>query len=167
MEQPYLGEIRLFPFNYAPVGWLMCNGQTVKIADYVDLFHLLGTTYGGDGETTFGIPDLCGRLPVHPGNGIVLGQKGGEENHQLSIDEMPKHIHSVSANNYPAESMEAAYNVWAYVPDIETFSTLVDTQMAPNAISVAGGSRPHTNMQPYLVLNFCIAVKGILPTPRP
>lgn len=164
---PYLGEIRIFPFGFAPEGWLMCNGQTLKIAEYEQLFHLLGTTYGGDGVTTFALPDLCGRLPVHPGDGIALGQKGGDEYHQLSIDEMPKHTHPVCANIYPAESLKATDNVWASVLDIETFSTMVDTLMAPNAISVTGYSHPHTNMQPYLVLNFCIAAKGILPTPQP
>jgi microcystin-dependent protein len=150
-------------FNYPPKGWAFCNGQFLPINQNQALFALLGTTYGGNGQTTFALPNLRGKVPIHMGNGHTLGEASGEENHTLSISEMPAHTHLLSAspsnagnpiptNNYLA----AANNQYAPPADLTT--------MHPSSITNVGGSQPHLNMQPYLVLSFCIALQGIFPS---
>jgi microcystin-dependent protein len=163
MGTPYLGEIRIFSFNFAPKGWVMCNGQTLQINQNQALFSILGTTYGGNGTTTFLLPNLQGRMPLHVGGGINLGQSSGEATHTVIISEMPQHTHQVSASSTLANIGDPTGNLWAtgnaaYNPGPP------NTSMQPACISNAGGSQPHDNMSPYLVLNVCIALQGIFPS---
>ena len=165
MAEPFLSEIRLMSFNFAPKGWAMCNGQLLPINQNQALFALLGTTFGGDGRVNFALPDLRGRAPMHVGSGHNLGERAGEENHTLTQAEMPQHTHGVNAakqdanTNLPAGSLPAiAAN--AYAPP----SAL--TTLAAGTVGNVGGSQPHTNQQPYLTLNFCIALQGIFPSPN-
>jgi microcystin-dependent protein len=163
MSTPYLGEIRVFAFSFAPTGWLPCSGQTLAISQYAALFAILGTTYGGNGTSTFQLPNLQGRMPVHFGNGFLLGQVGGEATHTLITSEMPQHTHQVYASSTLANVGVPTGNLWAtgnaaYNPGP------TNTFMNPACIPNAGGSQPHDNMSPYLVLNFCIAISGIFPT---
>jgi microcystin-dependent protein len=169
VPEPFLGEIRMFGFNFPPQGWASCDGQTLPISQNTALFSLLGTTYGGDGTTTFALPDLQSRVAIHPGQGIGLsactaGQAGGTENVTLLPAQMPTHTHSVHANNSLAEAhrpagrvlARAGTDIYAAGPD---GSTVMDARM----LGDAGGNDPHQNIQPYLVLNFCIALQGIFP----
>jgi len=177
MSTPYLAEIRTFSFNFAPKGWAMCNGQTLSIAQNTALFSLLGTTYGGNGTTTFQLPNLQSRAPIHWGQGpglasVALGQVGGEENHTLISTEMPIHNHSFTATTSPAT--KAGVNLGVFADDVD--NQPVDYFAAYNApnssyvnlnplsMSATGGSQPHNNMQPYLVLNICISLTGIFPS---
>ncbi len=163
MADPFLSEIRLFSFNYAPSGWAMCNGQLLPINQNQALFALLGTTYGGNGQTTFALPDLRGRVPIHVGNGHSLGERAGEHAHTLSIAELPTHTHVANAASNDA-SMDApagnllatAANQYAAPPGV--------TSLHPQTLGNVGGSQPHQNMQPYLTLTFCIALQGIFPS---
>jgi len=164
MSEPFYAEIRIFPFGFAPKGWAVCNGQLLPINQNQELFSLLGTTYGGDGRVTFALPNLQGRTPVHSGNGILLGEKGGEENHIVGINELPTHSHMVTAANAngdtptPVGSLLAAETTAMYAaPD--AFLVGLD----PGSITSTGNSQPHNNMQPFLTLNFCIALSGIFP----
>ena len=166
MGTPYMSEIRIMSFNFAPKGWALCNGQLMPINQNQALFSLLGTTYGGDGRVTFGLPDLRGRVPVYQGNGIVLGERAGEEAHTVSMQEMPAHTHFMQANTQPNPADQA-------IPSPNLFGTLTTpiyggptnlTTLLPTTISNVGGSQPHTNMQPYLVLNMCIALQGVFPS---
>jgi microcystin-dependent protein len=169
MSEPFIGELKLVPYNFAPRGWAACNGQILSIAQNTALFSLLGTTYGGNGETTFALPDLRGRVPLHMGQGpglsnYALGQLGGEESHTLINAEMPAHGHTVQAaatgnTNTPAGSVMAATrkNKYATAPD---GVTPMDEQM----ITPSGGNQPHTNVQPYLTLQWIIALEGIYPS---
>lgn len=166
MSEPFIGEIKLFGFNYAPQGWALCNGQLLPINQNQALFSILGTTYGGNGQTTFALPDLRGRTPVHVGNGVVLGQSAGEENHTLTTNEMPQHTHQVTASGAAANQKAVTGNIWA---DLGTTANPYSpngplTTMHPGSMTDAGGSQSHSNMQPYLALNFCIAIMGIYPT---
>lgn len=163
MSEPFLGEIRMFALNYAPRGWLPCNGQVLAINQYQALFSILGTTYGGNGMTTFALPNLQGRAPVHTGSGITLGQSAGEETHTLTIQEMPSHTHQASGNSAGASSSQAQGNVWGK-PAANTYAASANTTMSAAALGLAGGSQPHENMQPYNVVNFCIAINGIFPS---
>jgi microcystin-dependent protein len=162
MSTPYLGEIRIFSFLFAPKGWAMCNGQTLPINQNQALFSLLGTTYGGNGINNFVLPNLQGRTPVYVGNGLVLGQTGGEQNHTVTINEMPAHTHQVTASSLAADQSVTLGNVWANRDS--TYSSTATGTMAPTAVPMTGGSQPHNNMPPYLVLNFCIALTGIFPS---
>jgi microcystin-dependent protein len=163
MSNPYLGEIKIISWNYAPKGWSFCDGQLLPINQNQALFSILGTTYGGDGRQTFGLPDLRGRAPIYVGNGHVLGEKTGEENHTVNISEMPAHNHLVSASSANPDQGSPAGNEWA--SQASSYSTLAaNTALNPSAITSIGGSQPHSNMQPYLVLNFVIALQGIFPS---
>lgn len=162
MSEPFLGQITLFPFGFAPQGWAFCNGQLLSISQNQALYSLLGTTYGGDGITTFALPDLRGRTPVHRGNGVMLGQSAGEENHTLTMPEMPLHTHTVSAGG-TATSAAPANNVWG-TATVNLYGASLNVSMNSAAITAAGGSQAHPNMEPYLTLNFCIALTGIYPS---
>lgn len=164
MAEPYLGEVRLFGFGYAPRGWAQCNGQILPIAQNQALFSILGTTYGGNGQTTFALPDLRGRAPVYSGNGIVLGQSAGEETHTLIQSEMPMHNHLISGSSDAPSKPAVAGALWATQTANAYAQGNPDTIFKAAAISNAGGSQAHENRQPYLSLNFCIALTGIFPS---
>lgn len=168
MAEPFMAEIRLFSFNFPPKGWAQCNGQLLPINQNQALFALLGTTYGGDGRVDFGLPDLRGRVPVHFGEGIVLGERRGEEIHTLTNSEMPAHTHAVNGSAKIAGSKTVSGQTWA-----KTAASSYNTQSAlspgdgalhQSATRSAGGSQPHENRQPFLTINFCIALQGIFPS---
>src|ERR1044072_2633999 len=161
---PYLSEIRIFSFGFAPKGWSQCNGQTLSIAQNQALFALLGTTYGGDGRTTFLLPNLAGRAAMSVGTGFVQGQTGGEANHTLTINEIPQHNHLAIASSNAAGAGTPANNFWASGAGSKPYSNTPNTQMAAAALGAAGGSQPHNNLPPYLTVNFCIALQGIFPS---
>jgi microcystin-dependent protein len=164
MATPYLSEIRLVSFNFPPSGWALCNGQILPINQNQALFALLGTTYGGNGITTFALPNLQGCVPIHWGKGYNLGQTGGEQNHALAVNEMPAHTHTpVGANSAPNQPHPTG-NTWANAPGNNAYATAANASMNPTAIANAGGSQAHPNMQPYLTLNFIIALTGIFPS---
>jgi microcystin-dependent protein len=166
MAEPFLSEIRLMSFNYAPKGWAMCNGQLLPINQNQPLFSLLGTTFGGDGRVNFALPDLRGRTPIHVGSGHTLGERGGEQAHTLSIAEIPTHVHVANGTTNPAIAntppggslLGQSSGQFLYGAP----SNLV--AMAPNSIGSTGGSQAHLNMQPFLTLTFCIALQGIFPS---
>jgi microcystin-dependent protein len=162
MSTPYLGEIRIFSFNFPPKGWAFCNGQLLSIQQNQALFALLGTFYGGNGQTNFALPNLQGATPIYVGNGFPLGQVGGEVNHTLSIEEIPKHTHALTASSAAADQSVTAGTVWANAPG--AYDTTPGAAMSSAEVSIAGQSQPHNNMPPYLVLNFSIALQGIFPT---
>ena len=164
MPMPFVGEIRMFAGNFAPAGWMFCEGQTLAISDYETLYNLIGDTYGGDGSLVFNLPDLRGRIPVHPSQAMPFASAGGVEEVTLNVNQMPAHSHVFEtagvtgnqispAGNLPAES----YNVTPYINDATT--GVFDTA----AISFTGGSQPHTNFQPYLCVDYIIALNGIFP----
>jgi microcystin-dependent protein len=165
MSEPFLSEIKIMAFNFAPKGWALCNGQLMAINQNQALFSLLGTTYGGDGRVNFALPDLRGRIPIHPGAGFILGEQGGETVHTLLASEMPQHTHIVEASSAAANTSNPAGNFWADGGK-SIYNSSVNTNMAPGAISTVGGNQAHDNMSPYLVLNFCIALQGIFPSPN-
>jgi microcystin-dependent protein len=173
--QPFMGEIKIVAFNFAPKGWVFCNGQLLPINQNQALFSLLGTTYGGNGQTTFALPNLQGKVPIMPGggSGFVLGQVSGEYNHTVNISEMPQHVHvmmgtAATANTpTPATTVSVAQGHVAAAgqPPVTIFGTgSPDRVFSPGAITSTGGSQPHVNQQPLLVLNFCIALQGIFPS---
>jgi microcystin-dependent protein len=169
MAQPYVGEIRIFAGNFAPCGWVFCDGRLLSIAENETLFNLIGTTYGGDGVSTFGMPDLRGRLPMHQGAGFVLAQTGGVETVTLTTQQIPLHNHPVlattsgqqlsPANAIPAQPASTQANTWIYDANNPT----VPLQNA--SITNTGGNQPHTNFQPYLCVNFILSLFGIYPSP--
>jgi microcystin-dependent protein len=171
VADPFLAEIRIFGFNFAPVGWAFCNGQIMSISQNTALFSLLGTTYGGNGKTTFGLPNLQGSAAMHPGQGQGLslrdlGEVGGVESVTLLVSEIPAHSHAWSASNAQAtEQSPVGQKVSGGVGGIQFYADANNqlTQLAPQALPPSGGGQPHNNMQPYLVLNFCIALQGIFP----
>ncbi len=163
MSEPFLGEVKIISWNFPPKGWAFCNGQLLPINQNQALFSILGTTYGGDGRVTFGLPNLQGRTPVHVGNGIALGELGGETAHTLNISELPAHNHVPVGSSNTATDPSPAGNVWPKDPN-NPFNTASNTAMSPQCISATGGSQPHENMSPYLVLNFVIALQGIFPS---
>ena len=163
MSEPFLSEIKIVSFNFAPKGWALCNGQLLPINQNQALFSLLGTTYGGDGRVNFALPNLQGRIPIHFGNGHTLGEVGGEENHTLIASEMPAHTHTFSASNATPNQGTPAGNMWASNSGAYS-SAQPGATMNLASISTAGGSQPHTNLQPFLVLNFIIALQVIFPS---
>jgi microcystin-dependent protein len=165
MAEPFLSEIRIMSFGFAPKGWALCNGQLMPINQNQALFSLLGTTYGGDGRVNFGLPDLQGRLPLHMGNGHTLGERGGEQAHTLSISEIPTHVHALSATSSNGTAITPGGNLLAGSPN-QLYRASDNNATVLNAASVAnvGGSQAHLNMQPFLVLNFSIALQGIFPS---
>jgi len=164
MAEPFIGEIRNFSFPFPPQGWALCAGQTMAINQNQVLFSILGTTYGGDGVTTFKLPNLCGRTPVHPGNGVNPGQAAGEEAHVLTVGEMPAHNHTpLSGSGGPVLGTPQG-NTWGTIPEGTLYAGNADSTMHPSAITAAGGGQGHSNMQPYLATNYCIAITGIYPS---
>jgi microcystin-dependent protein len=162
MATPYLSEIRLISFNFPPKGWAFCNGQLLPINQNQALFSLLGTTYGGNGQTTFALPNLQGRAALHFGNAFSLGQTGGEIIHTLSSAEMPQHYHPVQGTGVPGTSQVAANNYLA--AHRGGYADSQDTTLNASSLTATGGSQPHENMPPYLVMNYIIALQGIFPT---
>lgn len=164
MAEPYLGEIHLFAFNFAPKGYAICDGSILPIQQYTALYSLLGTTYGGNGQTTFALPDLRGRVPVHPnGSTIALGSSAGEEAHTLTQAEMPAHTHLPMGSSTTANVPSPVGAAWAGSP-AKPYANSANVQMNPSALGTAGQSQAHSNMQPFLTLNFCIALQGIYPS---
>jgi len=161
---PYLCEIRLVSFNFPPKGWALCNGQTLPINQNQALFALLGTTYGGDGQTNFQLPNLQGRVGMHMGNGHVLGERAGEENHTLTLNELPAHVHAAMSSNSAPDTPTPVNHTWANAAGNNAYSTTSNSTMNATAIGNTGGSQAHQNMQPYLTLNFIIALQGIFPS---
>ena len=167
MAEPFLSEIRIMSFGFAPKGWAMCNGQLLPINQNQALFSLLGTTFGGDGRVNFALPDLRSRVPIHVGSGHTLGEKGGEQAHTLSISEIPTHAHTATATSTNGGVIIPTGNLLAggtpqlyHVPDNNLGA------MSPGTLANTGGSQAHLNMQPFLALTFCIALQGIFPSPN-
>lgn len=164
MSEPFLGEIKIFSFAFAPRQWALCNGQLLPINQNQGLFSLLGTTYGGNGMTTFALPNLQARTPIHTGEGHTLGEMGGEQAHTLSVSELPTHAHVLQGANVegstdnPAGAALAGTRAQLYAPS-------TDVSLGASSISNVGGSQAHLNLQPFLTLNFCIALVGIFPSP--
>jgi microcystin-dependent protein len=163
MSQPYVGEIRMFAGNFAPAGWMFCAGQLLSIAEYEVLFNLIGTTYGGDGQSTFALPDLRGRLGVHMGSGFTLATSGGTEEVTLTQSQIPVHSHVVIATTNPNTASLPGGNLLAFGPDIYDLNRAGNTTMAP-AIGSQGGNQPHNNFQPYLCVNFILSLYGVFPS---
>ncbi len=164
MAEPFLGEIRMASFTFAPSGWALCNGQLLPINQNQGLFALLGTTYGGDGRLSFGLPNLQGRTPIHVSNSHPLGEQGGEESHTLTIQELPSHTHTLAGRTSAATTPIATGNLPASVPSGMYAPAGSLTALITGSISAVGGSQSHSNMQPYLVLTFIIALQGIFPS---
>ncbi len=166
MATPYLSEIRLVSFNFPPEGWALCDGQLMPINQNQALFSLLGTTYGGNGTTTFALPNLQGRIPLHVGAGRALGETGGEATHTLVGGEIPTHTHTVAAASGTGAVASPAGAYWAGIRNANAFSNTAapSTPLDATVIGPYGGGQPHQNMPPYLVLNFVIALVGIFPT---
>jgi microcystin-dependent protein len=167
MAEPFLSEIRMMSFVFAPRGWALCNGQLLPINQNQALFSLLGTTFGGDGRVNFALPDLRGRIPIHVGSGHTLGERGGEQAHTLSIAEIPTHLHQLQAS---ASTATTSTPTIATLASASSGSALYGAPsnlvaMAPTALANVGGSQAHLNMQPFLTLSFCIALQGIFPSP--
>lgn len=164
MSEPFLGELKVFSFNFPPKGWAFCAGALLPINQNQALFSLLGTTYGGDGRVTFGLPDLQGRVPIHQGNGIVQGQFGGEVNHTLTLQEMAAHTHVPVGSSATANLTSASGNLWGAAGADPYNSTPNGSMNAAAITNIVGGGQPHNNLPPYLVLNVCIALVGIFPS---
>ena len=164
MAEPFLSEIRIFSFNFAPQGWAMCNGQLLAINQNQALFALLGTTYGGNGQTTFGLPDLRSRVPMHVGDGLTLGERAGEETHTLIINELPAHTHQAFASGNGPTVAPPTANFWSTNTGFTSYGSVGDTAMSPQSLSNTGGSQAHENRSPFLTLNYCIALVGIFPS---
>jgi microcystin-dependent protein len=167
MSQPYVGEIRMFAGNFAPAGWMFCEGQLLQIAEFETLFNLIGTTYGGDGQSTFALPDLRGRLPIHQGNGFTLAETGGVESVTLAAGQIPAHSHPFLASANQASSTGPANQV----PAVTQAATITPygtdappVQLSPSSVGSTGGSQPHSNFQPYLCIDFIISLFGVFPS---
>ncbi|GAB3798579.1 tail fiber protein [Humibacter antri] len=169
MSEPYVGEIRMFTGNFAPVNWAICDGSIVSIAQYDTLFQLLGTTYGGDGQNTFALPDLRGRAPLHAGTSagytVQQGQAAGVEQVTIVASQLPDHSHSAMGSSQPANRTSPAGNVWAAWADNPYSDDAPSAALSPSALGPAGGSQAHDNMPPFQVINFIIALAGIYPSP--
>ena len=170
MPEPFVGEVRMFAGNFVPAGWAFCNGQLLPISQNTALFSLIGTTYGGNGQSTFALPDLRGRVPVHPGQGPglsnrVLGESAGAEAHTLVESEMTTHAHALGASSGNGTASTPAGRVPARSPAaIPQYGASADASLAPSAVAASGGSQPHNNMQPYLTVSFIIALQGVYPS---
>ncbi|MBS0488039.1 MAG: phage tail protein [Proteobacteria bacterium] len=165
MAQPYVGEIRMFAGNFAPAGWMFCEGQLLPISENETLFNLIGTTYGGDGQSTFGLPDLRGRIPLHMGSSFVLAEIGGVESVTLAMSQIPAHSHAFLASNNNATATKAVGNVAATTPNYTPYiQAPANTALNAQSVSSVGGSQPHNNMQPYLCVDFIISLFGIFPS---
>ena len=171
MAEPFLSEIRIFSFGFAPKGWALCNGQLLPINQNQALFSLLGTTFGGDGRVNFALPNLQGQTPIHVGTGHTLGAKGGEQAHTLSISEFPTHVHILNASSQQADQATLLTppnntpNILAKVIGNQYGPAASLTTLIPDTVTNVGGSQAHLNMQPFLTLNFSIALQGIFPSP--
>lgn len=167
MAQPYVGEIRMFAGNFAPAGWMFCEGQLLPISENETLFNLIGTTYGGDGESTFALPDLRGRIPLHQGNGFILAETGGAEEITLTVQQIPAHSHPALASTSIANDANATGKLLSQTSTFDPYNVSIPptTAMATQMISSVGGSQPHTNFQPYLCVDFIISLFGIFPSP--
>jgi microcystin-dependent protein len=169
MSDQFLGEIRMFGGNFAPLGWAFCNGQILSIEANTALFSLLGTYYGGDGTTTFALPNLQSRIPIHQGQGVglssyVVGESGGTENVTLNTQQLPQHIHTASADSGSGSVSSPAATYWASSPNTKQYSPSTNATMSTSATSLTGGSQPHANIMPYLTISFIIATEGIYPS---
>lgn len=165
MAQPYVGEIRMFAGNFAPMGWMFCNGDLVSISEYETLFNLIGTSYGGDGESTFALPDLRGRIPIHMGNGFVLAETGGVEEVTLTTAQLPAHSHVMVAANNAATSASPMNNVIGQAAAKIYRPGNPSVSLAAAAVGNTGSNHPHSNLQPYLCVSFIISLYGIYPSP--
>ena len=168
MAQPYVGEIRMFAGNFAPAEWMFCEGQLVPISENETLFNLIGTTYGGDGQNTFGLPDLRGRAPIHQGNlagggSYQIGQVLGSESVTLTASQLPAHTHGLGANSGPGNGAGPSGAVWARSSATQNYAAAGATPMNAAAVASSGGNQPHENMQPFLAINFIISLFGIFP----
>ncbi len=164
MSSPFIGEIRMFAGNFAPQGWAFCNGALMPIDQNTTLFQLIGTTYGGDGQTTFALPDLQSRVPVHVGQGFVLGQKAGVEQVTLTTSQLPAHTHVPQAQSANGNSQSPAGGVWAQNALNQYSPSAPDANTDPAALANAGGSQPHDNMIPFLCINFILSLFGVFPS---
>lgn len=168
MSLPYVGEIRMFAGNFAPSGWMFCEGQILPISEYDTLFNLFGTTYGGDGQETFALPDLRGRIPIHQGNGLILAETGGAEEITLTANQIPAHSHPFGVNDSSGGGTSPAGSVLARNTSTDSYTndTSVDlVSLNAGSVTSTGGSQPHSNMAPYLCVNFIISLFGIFPSP--
>jgi microcystin-dependent protein len=166
MAQPYVGEIRMFAGNFAPAGWMFCEGQLLPISENETLFQLIGTTYGGDGESTFALPDLRGRIPIHQGSGFILAETGGAEEITLTVSQIPAHSHPLLATDSVPSQTQPANGVLALPTSFSPYSSETPfTNLNPGSVGSVGGSQPHTNFQPYLCVNFIMSLFGIFPSP--
>jgi microcystin-dependent protein len=166
MAQPYVGEIRMFAGNFAPVGWAFCDGALLQISDNETLFQLIGTTYGGDGQSTFAVPNLQSRVPLHMGNGFTIGEMGGVETVTLTTQQLPAHNHAFIASKDQAGSTNPPTNVLGQIPGGNVYiAENADTPLNGGSIGPAGGSQPHDNMQPFLCISLIISLFGIFPSP--
>jgi microcystin-dependent protein len=163
MSEPFLGELRIVSFNFAPKGWAFCNGTLLPINQNQALFSLLGTTYGGDGRVNFGLPNLQGRTPLHFGGGFLLGQSGGEQSHTLAVQELPIHSHVATASSNAADTASPNGTYWATAGS-NVYSSTGNASMGAGTSGSLGNGQPHDNMSPYLVLTFVIALQGIFPS---
>ena len=175
MSDPFLGEIRLVGFTFAPQGWALCDGQLLSIAQNTALFSLLGTTYGGNGQTTFALPDLRGRVPIHPGQGsglsnYALGEQSGSENVSLNVSQLPAHNHPLASSNQPGSGSNPSGNFPAVLNEpsgsiaVNGYLASSNSTLNPAAIGIAGGNQPHPNLQPLLCVNYIICLQGIYPS---
>jgi microcystin-dependent protein len=169
MSQPFVGEVRLVGFNFNPTGWHLCDGSLLPISGYEVLFTLLGTTYGGDGQTTFGLPDLRGRVPIHQGTGLglspyVIGQQGGVTSVTVNTSQLPEHTHPVSANSGPGTANSAVNNYFAQTPTVTPMATTGAAVSMASPVGSIGANQPHENRQPFLTVNYIIALYGIYPS---
>ena len=166
MGQPYVGEIRMFAGNFAPNGWLFCEGQQLPISENEVLFQLIGTTYGGDGEEVFNLPDLRGRIPIHQGNGFPLSEMAGVEEVTLTAQQIPVHTHALLANASAGGASSPRGHVLAASPTLDLYREATPTgALASSTVVPVGGSQPHNNLQPYLCVNFIISMFGLFPSP--
>jgi microcystin-dependent protein len=168
VSEPFIGEVRMFGGNFAPVNWAFCNGQLMAISQNEALFTLIGTTYGGDGQSTFALPNLQGRIPIHQGQGVgltarVIGEAAGEENVTLTVQQLPSHTHAAQGSASVGSATAPAGNVWASWDDAP-YATTPTVGMDPTAVSQQGGNQPHDNVAPYLAVSFIISLFGIFPS---